>query len=125
MPCPQRTINEFLANQHSARYLLSISQAIFTSAQVPTVNNPRELAQRMAALARLIGEVITSAFTQEDTSGSLHQQMEGFRKVLIHELSAEQFADMDAQTIAYGLFAARVNVPNARLYSRAGSIRSA
>jgi hypothetical protein len=90
----------------------------FLAAQVSTVNNPRELAQRMAALARLIGEVITSAFTQEDTSGSLHQQMEGFRKVLIHELSAEQFADMYAQTIAYGLFAARVNVPNAQGFTR-------
>jgi hypothetical protein len=63
-------------------------------------------------------ERITSAFTQEDTSGSLHQQMEGIRKVLIHELSAEQFADMYAQTIAYGLFAARVNVPNVQGFTR-------
>jgi len=31
--------------------------------------------------------------------------------VLLHDLSSEQFADMYAQTIAYGLFAARVNMP--------------
>lgn len=90
----------------------------FLTAQAPTVNRPRDLAERMAALARLICEVISNAFAQEDTSGSLHQQMDGFRKVLIHELSPAQFADMYAQSIAYGLFAARVNAPNAQGFTR-------
>ncbi|MBF0171088.1 MAG: N-6 DNA methylase, partial [Nitrospinae bacterium] len=35
-------------------------------------------------------------------------QMEGFRKVLLHDLTAAQFADMYAQTIGYGLFSARM-----------------
>jgi len=63
-----------------------------------------------AALARFIREAILRALTDEDKGGSLHEQMEGFRKVLLHDLSAEPFADMYAQTIAYGLFAARCNV---------------
>ena len=38
--------------------------------------------------------------------------------MLIHDLSEEQFADMYAQTIAYGLFAARVNAPADEHFSR-------
>ena len=44
-------------------------------------------------------------------SGELHGQFEAFRKVLIESLTIEQFADMYAQTLCYGLFAARCNAP--------------
>ncbi len=75
----------------------------------PSVISARELAVRMAALARLMRLAIERAFTDEDQGGVLHAQLESFRKVLIHDLEAQQFADMYAQTICYGLFAARVN----------------
>jgi len=81
----------------------------FINAEVPTVGSPKELAARMAALARLTRETIRRAFEDEDKGGSLHEQMQGFRKVLIHDLTEDQFADMYAQTICYGLFAARCN----------------
>ena len=56
---------------------------------------------------------------QDRTGGSpLRDQLEGFHRVLIHDLSEEQFADMYAQTIAYGLFAARVNAPAGEHFSR-------
>lgn len=90
----------------------------FLAAEAPTVAKPRELAERMAALARLIRETIEKAFGDEDRGDTLHQQFDGFRRVLLHDLSPEQFADMYAQTIAYGLFAARVNAPQGQRFTR-------
>ncbi|MCX5846141.1 MAG: N-6 DNA methylase [Deltaproteobacteria bacterium] len=82
----------------------------FLRNRMQMVSNPKELAVRMAALAQLIRDTIRQAFTDEDGGGELHKQMEGFRRVLLHDLTQEQFADMYAQTICYGLFAARCNV---------------
>ena len=79
----------------------------FLEASHPAINNSRELADRMARLARLMRDIINLALKEEGTKGSLHQQMEGFRKILLHDLTEPQFADMYAQTICYGLFAAR------------------
>ncbi len=88
---------------------------LFLNVQVPTVGSPKELAQRMAALARLVREAIQKALNDEDKGGTLRYQMEGFREVLLHDLTEEQFADMYAQSICYGLFAARCNSdPSAR-----------
>ncbi|MDQ1589571.1 MAG: hypothetical protein QOG71_198 [Pyrinomonadaceae bacterium] len=85
----------------------------FLNARVETVNSAKELAERMAAVARLIRDTIERALGDEDTNGDtpdpLHNQLKGFRDVLIHDLTGEQFADMYAQTICYGLFAARCN----------------
>ncbi|MGI4787344.1 MAG: type ISP restriction/modification enzyme [Janthinobacterium lividum] len=82
----------------------------FLNAEVPTVRSPKELAGRMANLAKLVRETISRALADEDKGGTLHQQFEGFRKTLLHDLTPDAFADMYAQTIAYGLFAARCNV---------------
>jgi hypothetical protein len=71
----------------------------FIDAEVPTVGTPKELAERMAALAQIIRDAIRHALEGEERSGSLHQQMEGFRKVLLHDLTVEQFADMYAQSL--------------------------
>ena len=91
-----------------ARQLEDLFQGFFT-AEISVVSSPKDLAERMAALARLIRSIIGNTFGAEGERGALHEQMEGFRKVLMHDLTAEQFADMYAQTICYGLFAARCN----------------
>lgn len=83
----------------------------FFAENIPVISSPKELATRMAALARLIRTIIGKTFAEEGEHGALHEQMEGFRKVLLHDLTAEQFGDMYAQTICYGLFAARCNQP--------------
>lgn len=82
----------------------------FLAEQPPAVGQPRELAQRMATLARLVRDLITETFEREGERGQLHAQLHAFRAALIPDLQPEQFADMYAQTIAYGLFAARVHV---------------
>ncbi len=79
----------------------------FFSHQAEAVGTPRELALRMARLAHLIRNLIIAAFEKEPESGALHAQFSAFRDNLIPDLSTDQFADMYAQTIAYGLFAAR------------------
>jgi len=91
-----------------AQQLTELLQAFFAE-NIPVISNPKELATRMAALARLIRTIIGKTFAEEGEHGTLHEQMDGFRKVLLHDLTAEQFGDMYAQTICYGLFAARCN----------------
>ena len=95
-------------NAEGASQLEILFQAFF-DAKVPSVSDPRELAERMARMANLIDELIRQAFAREAATGDLHSQYKAFQKVLIADLSVDQFADMYAQTIAYGLFAARCN----------------
>ena len=80
----------------------------FFNADGIAISNPAELAQRMAGKTRLLREHIRGIL-DEDNAGvaSLSQLLESYREVLISQLSADQFADLQAQTIAYGLFAAR------------------
>ena len=96
------------AEADGAQQLAELLQSFFAE-NIPVVSSPKELAVRMAALARLIRTIIGKTFSEEGEHGALHEQMEGFRKVLLHDLTAEQFGDMYAQTICYGLFAARCN----------------
>jgi hypothetical protein len=81
----------------------------FLTVTVPTVKSPKELASRMAAKARLIREIIAKAIASEPKGGLLRETMEGLRRILISDLKEAQFADIYAQTICYGLFAARCN----------------
>ena len=96
------------AEMEGIQQLAELLQSFFAE-NIPIVSSPKELAVRMAALARLIRSIIGKTFAEEGEHGALHEQMEGFRKVLLHDLTAEQFGDMYAQTICYGLFAARCN----------------
>ena len=94
----------------------------FVQVIVPTVNTARELAQRMAANAHLIRDLIFNDLQSEEPSTSLVGQREAFKKTLLPDIDNVQFADMYAQTIAYGLFAARVNyVGNPVQFSRRGA----
>ena len=83
-----------------------------------TLNSPDDLAQRMAKIAQLICDVVLKAYENEDKNGVLHQQLDSFREVLLDELKPEQFADMYAQTVCYGLFAARCHAPIGKIFSR-------
>jgi hypothetical protein len=58
----------------------------------PTVATPKELAERMAAIAREIRGQIVRTFEQESERGQLHTQLEAFRKTLIPDLAPDQFA---------------------------------
>jgi predicted helicase len=90
----------------------------FLLTKVAQFTTPKDLAKRMAGLAQLIRDAIKTALNDVDRGGMLRQQLESFQKVLIRDLTSEQFADMYAQTICYGLFAARCNTDNPQSFSR-------
>lgn len=86
----------------------------FAAQVAPVISSPRELAERMAAITREIKNLIQATLASEERGEELHQQMAAFRETLLHDLTESQFADMYAQTLAYGLFAARVRCPEPR-----------
>jgi predicted helicase len=83
-----------------------------------TVGTAKELAERMAGMTRIIRDLIVKAFEHEKEQGWLHNWLAAFRDTLIPELDEKQFADMFAQTLAYGLFAACVHTPANKEFSR-------
>lgn len=86
-----------------------------------TIKSPKKLAEMMAGKARLLSDVIEKALnsdeaTQEDST--LKEQMIAFKEILIHDITPKGFADVYAQTIAYGMFAARLHDPSLESFSR-------
>ena len=77
-----------------------------------TITSPSKLAKMMAGKAKLLAIVIEKALTSDEQSeadSTLKEQMQAFKSILIHEIEPRQFADIYAQTIAYGMFAARLH----------------
>ena len=83
----------------------------FTLGHREVVTTSKDLAIRLAALARVIRDRIKAALAIETETGPLTKLMKAFREALIHDLDAEGFSDMYAQTIAYGLLSARITDP--------------
>jgi len=79
----------------------------FLNANVRTVKDSKHLAQLLAGLTRTLATSIDSAYALEGDDEELHNHLRSIREVLVHEFTPKQFADMYAQTISYGLFAAR------------------
>ena len=80
------------------------------------ITSAKRLAVQMAAKARILASTINNAFclAEEDSKSAeknkqLQGQLDAFRKVLINDLTPQGFADIYAQTVAYGMFAARLH----------------
>ena len=83
------------------------------------ITSPKRLASMMAGKARLLAKVIEQALENDkDQSSELANQLKVFQEFLIHDLNVKTFADIYAQTIAYGLFSARLNDPTPEDFSR-------
>lgn len=83
---------------------------LFFSFSQPKVRTARSLAIELAKRTRFLrDEVIAVEMEENDSKG--HKQIvgfyEAFKKYLIGTITEKQFADLYAQTITYGLFAAR------------------
>jgi len=86
-----------------------------------TIKNPKKLAEMMAGKARLLSDVIGKAVTSDEDNqenSTLKEQMEAFKSILIHDITPKGFADVYAQTIAYGMFAARLHDSTLDNFSR-------
>ena len=104
---------EFARLEHLIKnFSLTISQ---------TIRNPKELAEMMAGKARLLSDVIARSVNSDEhthADSTLREQMAAIKQILIHDITPESFADVYAQTIAYGMFAARLHDPTLPTFSR-------
>ena len=73
------------------------------------VASTEELARHMARLTHLVRDIVTEGFRLDKLSQDVTDLYQASKDVLVPDLSQDAFADMFAQTLAYGLFAARVN----------------
>lgn len=91
-----------------------------------TIRTSAKLAKLMAGKARLLADIIAKALAAssnlsmvgEPTDNSLSDQYNSFKLILIHDITPAEFADIYAQTIAYGMFAARLHDPSLHDFSR-------
>jgi len=86
-----------------------------------TIRSANKLSVMMADKAKLLSQIIEAAVTSdEDTydNSTLKEQMYAFKDILIHDIKPKDFADVYAQTIAYGMFAARLHDPTLPTFSR-------
>jgi len=77
----------------------------FLSGQLPSIASPKDLALHLARRTKQLRSEVLSAI--EAQSAELNGIYKSFQQVLLPGLTERQFADMYAQTITYGLFAAR------------------
>lgn len=89
-------------------------------AQTPqTITSSRALAERMAGKAILIRDVLANSLVQDkDGKTDLLEQYRAFRAHLIHDISIAEFADIYAETVTYGMFAARLHDSTLESFSR-------
>ena len=80
--------------------------ASFLAVVTPTLTTPSQVAKSLAGQTRLLRDL--SKELLEANNPDLLSQEASFRALLVPDLKPEEFADMYAQTAAYGLFTARV-----------------
>ena len=86
-----------------------------------TITSSRVLAEMMAGKARLLSDIIDKSLVSDkenQENSTLKDQMLAFKKILIHNITPQDFADIYAQTITYGMFAARLHDPTLETFSR-------
>lgn len=110
--------NKIVVNEANEEpFLQMVSRLVNSKPQ--KITSPVKLAKVMASKARMLAQVIENALDNDpDGTTELAQQMKVFKDLLIHDLNNKTFADIYAQTIAYGLFSARLNDPTPEDFSR-------
>jgi len=82
----------------------------FAAERPQTISRAEPLAETMARKTALIKDVLFNTLREdEDLTSELAGQYKAFRDQLIHNLEQADFADIYAETIAYGMFAARLH----------------
>jgi predicted helicase len=84
------------------------------------ITSSTALARQMAGKAHLLAEAVlkTIKLDGEDSNTEMVNRLKTFRNYLIHDLKAEDFADIYAQTIVYGMFTARLYDQSPEDFSR-------
>ena len=91
----------------------------FLRGELPPISSPKDLAIHLARRTRQMQVAVLAALTeQSQTGGDVTSTYEAFKEVLLPHLTPDEFADMYAQTITYGLFAARCSAPPGKDFTR-------
>ena len=98
-------------NEHDLKDWREKWSSVFMLRHREVITTSKDLAMRLADLARRIRSRANRVLAFETERGHLRKLYKSFQEALIHDLSQDDFADMYAQTIAYGLLAARVSRP--------------
>ena len=88
----------------------------FFGAGALNITTPEVLAMHLARRTRELQIQIATAVADEEST--LFRMFKAFQEQLLATLTPADFADMYAQTLAYGMFAARYTLPNATNFSR-------
>lgn len=93
----------------------------FVQADFAPIKNPADLAKVLSHRARLLRFNIAEELEDKGSysSGAFHQ----FKSVLLPNLEAGEFADIYAQTLVYGLFAAAILAPDPAALTTDGAAR--
>lgn len=101
----------------------------FAATRPQTITSSKHLAQMMAGKAAIIKDIMGRALVADlksydagATPSDLVGQYEAFKLNLIHDIKAADFADIYAETIAYGLFAARLHDVTPNSFTRAEAL---
>jgi len=117
--------NKIFGLPEAEKAFLGMIDHLATSA-IQKISSTSKLAKLMAGKARLLANIIETAMNEEADSyanKNLQGQYQAFKDVLIQELKKEDFADIYAQTIAYGMFAARLHDDTPENFSREEAAR--
>ncbi len=94
-----------------------------------SITSSKRLAEMMAGKAAIIKDIMGRALVadmqakeQGVSPSDLIGQYEAFKANLIHDITVEDFADIYAETIAYGLFAARLHDETPDSFTRAEAL---
>jgi len=82
----------------------------FFSFSTPKIQKSSDLSIELAKRTRFLEHILQEELSQENEEVTRYYK--AFREELIETLTKERFADLYAQTITYGLFAARMKVQN-------------
>ena len=99
--------------------LLAAQLTEFVAERLQTITSAKRLAELMAGKALMIKEALFQTLRQDpDLTTELAGQYKAFKDQLIHDLTPEGFADIYAETVAYGMFAARLHDDTLEDFSR-------
>ncbi len=108
--------DKFVPEEKNIEFFINLLSDYFTSTH-RSIKSAKRLAEIMASKARLLRDNALASLS-ENKESDIYVQYKAFKEVLISDLSEHDFADMYAQTLAYGLFVARYFDPSLESFSR-------
>ena len=91
----------------------------FAATKPISIKSARRLAELMAGKAKLIKDVLANVLKDDaELRSDLAGQFKSFKANLLPNLTTDEFADIYAETVTYGMFAARYHDQTPKTFSR-------